>query len=212
MTDEKTKPKENRTPEMIWGELRRRLEAAQLATERGPAPTAEEKRRALQARAQALAREPETNAPGGECLEVVEFLLSDEKYAIETACVREIYPCRELTPLPCTPPFVRGITNVRGQILSVIDIRTLFGLPQRDLTHLNRVIIARTSEVEVGILADAVLGVRSIPASQIQPPLPTLSGVRAEYLRGVAGDRLAVLDGAKILSDKRIIVHDEVGM
>jgi purine-binding chemotaxis protein CheW len=65
-----------------------------------------------------------------EYIEVVEFLLAHEKYGIESKCVREVYPLKELTPVPCTPSFVRSIINVRGKILSVIDIKKFFELPE----------------------------------------------------------------------------------
>lgn len=194
----------------FWGEVHRRLEAARQAIERGFSPAPGEKKKILRARAKTLAREPDSGGTTGPCLEAVEFLLSDEKYAIESTYVREVCPLKELTPLPCTPPFVLGIINLRGQILSVLDIRKFFGLPEKGLTNLNKVIVLHAGEMELGVLADAVTGTRSIPLKEIQPSLPTLTGIRAEYLRGVTNGRLVVLDAAKVLADKKIIVCEEV--
>jgi purine-binding chemotaxis protein CheW len=143
-------------------------------------------------------------------LEVVEFLLAGERYAVEAGYVREICLLKEFTPLPGTPPFVLGIINVRGQILSVIDIKKFFELPEKGFTDLNKVIVLQTEQMEFGILADAIIGVCSIALNEIQPSLPTLTGIRAEYLRGIMPDRLVVLDAASILADKNIIIHDEV--
>lgn len=193
-----------------WSEVHRRVQADQEAMERGWTPTPEEKKKGLRGRRQALAQEPKKEEPAGDHLETVEFLLADETYGIESSYVREVYPLKELTPLPCTPPFVLGIVNVRGQILSVIDLKRFFDLPAKGLTDLNKLIIVRAGDMELGILADGIVGVRSIPLRDIQPSLPTLTGIRAEYLRGVTKERLVVLDGAKILSDQRIVVHDEV--
>lgn len=173
-------------------------------------PTLQEKKKILKARAKALAREAEDGEEGKESIEVVEFLLAYEKYAIESSFVREVYPLKELTPLPCTPPFVLGIINVRGRILSVIDVKKFFDLPEKGLTDLNKIIIVHTDEIEFGILADSILGVRWIPLAEIQPSLPTLTGIRAEYLKGVTKERLVVLDAEKILYDKRTIVHEEL--
>jgi purine-binding chemotaxis protein CheW len=64
--------------------------------------------------------------------------------------------------------------------------------------------------MELGILADAVLGVRSITLQELQPALPTLTGMQAEYLQGITKDRLVVLDVEKILSDQKILVNDVV--
>lgn len=163
----------------------------------------------LKARAQALAQVPEQVA-ATKCLQVVTFLLAYETYGIETACVREVYPLRNLTPLPCTPPFVAGIVNVRGQVISVIDIKKFFDLPEKGLTDLNKVIILSDGMMEFGILADAIVNVRDIPLEKIQSGLPTLTGIREDYLRGITAERLVILDAAKLLTDNNIIVHEDV--
>jgi purine-binding chemotaxis protein CheW len=64
--------------------------------------------------------------------------------------------------------------------------------------------------MQLGILADAIRGVRRIPLGEMQPALPTLTNIRADYLLGITSDRLVVLDPVKILSDKRILVDEEV--
>lgn len=170
----------------------------------------EEKKKILKARAKALAQETEEKEREEECIEVVEFLLANEKYGIETSYVREVYPLEELTPLPCTPPFVLGIINVRGQILSIIDLKKFFELPEKGLGDFNKVIILRDEKMELGILADLILGVRSIPIAEIQPSLPTLTGIREEYLKGITKEREVILDAKKLLLDKKIIIHEEV--
>ena len=154
--------------------------------------------------------ESEKKAKAEEFIQVVEFLLACEKYAVASEYVREIYPLKEFTPIPCTPPFVLGIINVRGQILSVIDIKKFFGLPEKGLTDLNKVIILHSESMEFGILADAIIGVRNIVVSELQTSLPTLTGIREEYLKGVAKERTVILDAEKLLSDKSIVVHELV--
>jgi purine-binding chemotaxis protein CheW len=168
------------------------------------------KRRILKARAQALAQAPEIGAEPPDYLEVLEFFLASERYGLETAYVREVHPMKELTPLPCTPPFILGIINVRGQILSVIDLKRFFHLPDRGLSDLNKVIILRRGRLEVGIRADAVSGVRAVLVPEVQEPLPTLEGLSPDYLKGITKEALIVLDAEKILADPRLIVHEEV--
>ncbi|MBI4523302.1 MAG: purine-binding chemotaxis protein CheW [Deltaproteobacteria bacterium] len=187
-----------------------RIEAHQAAFQEPRAPSPEQKKKILQARAKELAREPEERKGAEDFLEIVEFVLATEQYGVESFYVREIYPLKELTPVPCTPPFVLGIINVRGQILSVMDIKKFFDLPENGLTDLNKVIILRADKMEFGILADMVLGVRSIPTREIQPALPTLTGIREDYLKGVTRARTVILDARKVLSDKKIVVHEEV--
>jgi purine-binding chemotaxis protein CheW len=170
----------------------------------------EGKKQLLKARARKLARDDAKEKTAGEAIEVVEFLLAYETYGIESSYVREICSLKELTPVPCTPPFVLGIINVRGQIVSVIDMKIFFDLPEHGLTDLNKVIIVHDEKMEFGILADSILGVRKIRREEIQPPLPTLTGVGAEYLTGVTKEPLVILDMAKILSSKNLVVHEEI--
>jgi purine-binding chemotaxis protein CheW len=161
-------------------------------------------------RAKRLARVPITAEGGGERLEVVEFSLAGERYGIETWWVREVSPLKTYTPLPCTPPFVLGLTNLRGQILSIVDVRQFFDLPHRGLTDLNKVIVLTGEGMEFGILADVIAGVRPVPRAALQPELPTLTGIRAEYLLGVTSEGLVILDGRRLLSDRSLVVHQEV--
>lgn len=164
----------------------------------------------LHDRAQALARPSEHTPVAQTSIELLEFRLAQECYALETRYVCEVYPLKDLTPLPCTPAFVLGIVNVRGRITPVIDIKKFFDLPDRGLTDLHRVILVRDNDLELGLLADVIVGVRTIPLESLQPSLPTLTGIRADYLKGVTAERLVVLDLERILADPKIIVQEEV--
>lgn len=167
-------------------------------------------RHILRSRARALARPFRAAAAKGATLEVLEFRLAHERYAIENRWVTGVSAFRELTPLPCCPSFVLGIVNVRGRILPVLDIKRFFDLPQKGLTDLHRIVLVAGDGLEFGILADTVTGVRSIAVDELQPPLPTHDGVSADYLKGVTAERLVVLEMARILADPKIIVHQEV--
>lgn len=164
----------------------------------------------LKSRAMALAQEREKKQSAGEQIEVVEFLLAHERYGVESAFVREVYPLREFTPLPGTPPFVFGIINLRGEIISVVDIKKFFDLPEKGITDLNKVIVLQNAAMEFGILADAVPGARLISVEQIQPPPEAFTGVREKYLRGITPERMAILDAAKLLSDPKLIIQEEI--
>jgi len=192
-----------------WTEIHNRMEAADAAARRLWLPDRKESGRILKARAQALAREPMVK-DGAERIEVVEFLLAYETYAIESRFVREVYPLEKLTPLPCTPAFVLGIVSVRGEMLSVIDLKKFFDLPEKGLTDLNKLIVLDSGSMRFGILADAITGVRQIPLADIQPSLPTLSGIRDEYLKGVTAGRTVVLDSEKLIADEKIVVQEQV--
>lgn len=209
MKNKKTNSQQKQPTAIDWAEIHRRMEAVQATAEQKEVSLVE-KKKILKTRAKALAQEPKTKEEVEEYIQVVEFLLAHEKYGIESSYVREIYPLKDFTPLPCTPPFVLGIINVRRQILSIIDIKKFFDLPEKGLTDLNKVIILRSDHMEFGILADNILGVRNFLPGELQPSLPTLTGIREEYLKGVTKDRTVVLDAEKLLSDKKIIIHETV--
>jgi len=162
----------------------------------------------LQARARALARVPEVPQPG-VMLDLLEFRLAQERYAIPTGFVQEVQPLRELTPLPGTPAFMLGVVNLRGRILPVFDLRRFFDLPEQGITDLHRIIFVRGHGLELGLLADVVVGVHELNVHRLQPSLPTLTGIRADYLKGVTDERLIVLDLDRVLSDPKILIHDK---
>ena len=210
MSTHDTAPGKSRQAAIDWREVHQRLETARAAVERVRTPDAGETKRVLKARAQALARESEKAQAADAGLEVLEFFLAHEKYAVESRHVREVYPLENLTPLPCTPAFVLGIVNLRGEIVSVLDIKKFFDLPEKGLTDLNKVIVLQSGQMLFGILADTIAGVRRIPVAEIQPSLPALAGIREQYLRGITPDRTILLDAEKLLADEQIIVQEQV--
>ncbi len=194
-----------------WEELKRRLDAVHAGAGQEAAPAARDEKRILHDRAHELAREPKAAMEAGATLDVVVFDLDGERYGIELLSVREVCALKELTPVPCTPAFVLGIINLRGEIHTVIDLKKFFDLPESGLTELNKILILDSGDMRLGILADAIQGVRTVPLADMEPSLPTLTGIRADFLRGVTNERLIVLDAAKILSDEHLLVHEAAG-
>lgn len=201
---------ENRNSAIDWENIHSRLDAVSNRLEKGWNVTEQEKQHILDTRTRVLARELTDKPSVKEYLEVVEFILADECYGIELKFIDEVYELKDLTHLPCTPDFTLGVMNVRGKILTVVDIKKVFGLPDKGLTDLNKVIIVNACGMEIGILADLITGVRSVPVGRIQPALPTVTGIRAEYMKGVTGDQLVILNIENIFSDERIIVNEGI--
>ena|SRR6185369_2850006 len=193
-----------------WAAVHRSLKFAGETLAKENSFSAKEAKAVLKARARSLAKVRHSDDQEGERIDILEFLLSGETYAIETSFIAETFPLIDFTPLFCTPPFVMGIINVRGRIVSIVDMRRFFDLPVVGLSNLNRVIVVRDGKMEFGILADSIIGVRSLPLQDLQASLPTLTGIREEFLTGVTADRLVLLDMGKILADRRLIVHEEV--
>jgi len=218
-----------------WQEIYRRLELTQQRIEHGDTATPEQQRALLKARAKQMAHPPPSIKDAATTIEIVQFRMAHETYAFESRYIREVYPLRDYCPLPCTPAFVFGLINVRGQILSVLDLRRFFGLASQELDNHNQAIILRhewhqedeplhdpqnfprgnagdlpQGLMEVGILADALLDVREVARASLQAALPTLTGLRQEFLLGITPDRVIVLDAAKLLASREIIVREEV--
>lgn len=162
----------------------------------------------LIARARAIAA-PAVEKSGEAEIDLLEFKLGRETYAVETGHVLEVHAVKDYTPVPCTPAFVLGILNVRGRIFSVLDIRAFFGIPAEGLTDLNKAILLKGKDMEFGLLADAILSVRRLPLSECRPPLPTHTGIREKYLRGVTGKGVIILDALKLLSDEAMVVREQ---
>ena len=181
-----------------------------IGTRGPPSISASRAKEILKARALELARPLKGEQAASQSLEIIEFRLAQERFAVDRAHVREVFPLKDLTPLPCTPPFVLGIISVRGQILPVIDIKKFFDLPEAGITDTHVVVIVHAGDVELGILADVVTGGRSIPLDSLQPTLPTLTGIRARYLKGVTDQHVVVLEVSRILGDPKILVNEEV--
>jgi purine-binding chemotaxis protein CheW len=208
--NDRQSPAECQNRDIDWPSIRRRLEEAGAALANGHGAGGDNADAILKARAVALAKRPVSEEVDGEQVHVLEFSLSGETYAIETSYLKETLGLAQFTPLFCTPPFVAGILNVRGRIVSLVDLRRFFELPAGGLSNLDRVIIVGDGSMEFGILADSITGTGSIPVHALQSTLPTLTGIRQEFLRGVTGDRLVLLDMGKILADARLVVHEEV--
>ncbi|ABB73639.1 CheW protein [Nitrosospira multiformis ATCC 25196] len=164
----------------------------------------------LQARALALAQELSAQEVRNEDVEIVEFILGCERYALESCYVIQVAEVEDITPLPCTPGFIRGIVTLRGEILPVIDLKKFFEVPEKELGGRNKVIVLQSGKMTFSILVDEVLGARFILATDIQSSLPTLMDIRKKYLKGITSERLVVLDAENLLMDESIVVDEQV--
>ena len=164
---------------------------------------ADRRREILDARARLLARVPDEPPRAGEVLELVVFVLGGERYGIESRFVREVARLTRFTPVPGTPAFVLGVTNLRGEILALFDLRHLLGIVVQGVTDLGRIVVLGEHRREFGLLADAASEILYVPvASLARTDAPS---ARA-YLRGVTPDGVIVLSGEALLSDPRLTI------
>lgn len=159
----------------------------------------------LDRRARALAVPPPAAAPAAS-LEALVFSLAGERYAIELRFVREVTRLVELAPVPGLPPFYSGVTNVRGEIVALVDLRGFLGVAAKGLTDASRAIVLGRRRGEFAILADELSGIVSLAESALLEPPPSLQGVGRERIRGVTADAVLVLDGRALLEDPRLIL------
>jgi purine-binding chemotaxis protein CheW len=188
-----------------WTRVRERLDAARGRSEALFEISPERSRAILEERARKLACAPEA-VDLGESHEVLAFALGPERYFIEMKYLREVVRFVDYTPVPGTPDFVVGVTNLRGEVVCVVDLRKFFGLPVRGLTDLSRAIALGVEVTEFAILADRVFDVGTMRARDILRS-PESSGVGHDYLLGVTREAAIVLDGAALLRDPRLTIE-----
>jgi purine-binding chemotaxis protein CheW len=128
-------------------------------------------------------------------LQVVVFQLGEELYGADIAVVREVGPMQRVTRVPRTPRYIEGVTNLRGRVIPVIDLRRRLGLPVTPYTKQTRIAVAELDGGQVGMIVDSVQEVLRIPSDAVEPPTGLVSKLDAQSITGVAkmGDRLIVL-------------------
>ena len=150
-----------------------------------------------------------------EDLKVIIFKLKDEEYGVDVKQVKSIERMEHITRVPNTPPFVKGVVNMRGVVIPIIDLRTRFGIEQRENNDSTRIIIVNVDSMEVGLIVDAANDVIDIPVSSIEPPPKVVGEVESKYLRGVAklSNRLLILLNLdKVLNPEEIKELGKFGM
>ncbi len=143
----------------------------------------------------------------------ISFSVGEEEYGLELLKVKEVIRVREITWLPKAPSFVKGIINLRGDVIPIISLREKFGLPSQESTAATRVIVVEVDGRLVGMVVDSASQVVRIPADQIDPPPPVLGGASQEFITGV-GKRedtlMILLNVDAILSGEEIAALDVI--
>lgn len=189
-----------------WEGVKRRLAEAQRSAAEIEHPPPEKQRTILEARARQLSRAALAPLARSETIEVITFEVGDERWAIETRFVREVAKLELLVPVPGVTEAIVGITSHRGEMLALVDLRRLYGLPSRALNDLSRVIVAGDGYPELGLLADRITEIATFPRSSVLEAPGTLSPLARTHVLGVTPDAVIVLDGAALLQDPRLFV------
>ncbi len=165
-------------------------------------------RKILEARAEVLAREVNPGDEGAECFDAIRFSVANEHYAFAADVVREVVPIKEISPIPCAPNCVCGMINVRGQILTVVDLGRLFGVRAENHCEAKKVIVLRSGDTGVGVIADSISGIISVKSGKLQASVPTFEGIRQELTCGITADGLVVLDAGKLLAHPALVAEE----
>ena len=145
-------------------------------------------------------------AEGSGTMQLVSFRLAQEEYGIEITKVQEIILMGEITRVPQTPDYIKGLINLRSTVIPIVDLRLRFGLTQEAATDETRIMVVNVAGKTIGIIVDAVSEVLRITKEQIAPPPPTVAGLGREYLTGLVkleNRLLILLDIDKILGTRR---------
>ncbi|MCG7407473.1 chemotaxis protein CheW [Paenibacillus sp. ACRRX] len=149
-----------------------------------------------------------------EDLKVVVFKLADEEYGIEVDKVQTIERMMPITRVPKTYSFIKGVINLRGIVVPVMDLNGRFGLPETETTDQTRIIIVNAHEMEVGFIVDSASDVIDMNEENIEEAPEMVGGIKAKYLRGVAkiGDSrlLIMLNLAEVLNRSEIIQLEQL--
>jgi len=137
--------------------------------------------------------------------EFISFAIGDEQYGVDIMAVREIKGWSNVTPLPNQPDYMRGVLNLRGVMVPIVDLRCRFGQGLTDATSMHIVIVVQVGARTVGLLADRVLDIIAVDTSQIQPVPQVSRHARADFLAGlvtVEATLIALLNLNQLLSEQ----------
>ena len=160
----------------------------------------------LRKRAELLSQAPQESLQATDVLEVIQFRIGRELYAIETRFVEEVIRISDITAIPDSAEILLGVMNLRGEILAVMDIGLLLHSAIEDHDR-SSIMVLGEHRTEFGVTVDAVTEVTSIRVSDVHPPMKH-EDQSDSLIRGVTADSLMVLDGTALLEDERLHIND----
>ncbi len=131
----------------------------------------------------------------GDTIQCILFKMGNEYYGLSISTVKEIIKPLPVTKIPKSPPFVEGVIDLRGRILAIVNVRSIFGLDPLPLTDESRFVDIQLDGLNLGIVVEAVSEVVRIPVKQIEPAPAMIAGVEGKFLKGIARfeDKLILL-------------------
>lgn len=133
------------------------------------------------------------------------FHLSNEDYGIEIRYVTEIIGIQRITEVPDMPDFLKGVINLRGKVIPVMDVRTRFNMEKREYDDRTCIIVVNINNTSIGLVVDKVKEVVDIPESQVEPAPEKAKGKRSKFLQGMG----KVNNEVKILLNVEQLLYEE---
>jgi chemotaxis signal transduction protein len=161
----------------------------------------------LNERAHILAR-PIELSENNRSIEILRFSISHQEFAIEMHHIKEVVLTGAITRVPGTPGYIAGICIIRGEIISLVDLRALLPIKYSGITDLNRVIVLSGNNLMFGILVDQITGIGTLDLNQLSPDLGDAKPDSMNFIKGVQGGALFLLDTESILNDPRMIIDE----
>jgi purine-binding chemotaxis protein CheW len=145
-------------------------------------------------------------------LQIAVFSISNQNFGIDIVSISEIIRLEKITPIPQAPAYVKGVINIREQVVPAINLHVLFNIPAGEMNDSNRVIVVETGQNKFGLIVDAVSEVRKITPDIIKPAPPEIS-IDQHYLKGIIldGENLIILmDVNKLLPEREMQILKEM--
>jgi purine-binding chemotaxis protein CheW len=160
-------------------------------------------------RARVLAQ-PVVAQTTGKTIQLLAFLLAGQRYGIEVAYVREIYPVEQITAVPRAPDFVVGLFSARGRLISIIDLHAFLGLPKVMPGEKSKLIVVATADLEIALIVDDVSDIALTLQEEVEPATSAHMTNMAEFVQGIAPGAIAILNLPALLSNKGLIISEQV--
>ena len=200
----------NNTTDTNWDELRTRIDKAKASMRKRKSLTGLKISEILHNRAEAIAKASETEEDTSKHISIIEFSLGQEKYAIETQYLKEVTGSNQIFEIPCTPYYIYGVINLRGKIITVIDLKKYLQLNYKGISDSSSIVIVEYKNSQVGLVADSIEGIHDISIEEIQNSKPKLKNIKDTFLQGITQDTVIVLDIVKLLEDEEILVNESI--
>jgi purine-binding chemotaxis protein CheW len=194
--------KERHADSTLWDRLRESVDRLQAASRRSADPAARAQKLAARA---ALLRTRMAGAPAESPVVFLALSKGRQRYGIPIGEVLEVQALEHFTPVPGAPPFLPGVIHWRGAVLTLLDLGRLFEIPEPGIADVHACVIVEASGQRVGVIAQEIDEIYSVPPSRIHPPPELPGSIPPDWILGVEDDNRLILRMGLILRDARFV-------